>query len=99
MKFEEKIKNKYLYSNKTNLLKIIYFFFQFLKSKFKPRLAYSNWGVDLIITNINKLLTRKKIINYYFSLGNSFPIFSCCKDSFFVLIFLSSNDSLLVLTA
>ena len=54
MKFEEKIKNKYLYSNKTNLLKIIYFFFQFLKSKFKPRLAYSNWGVDLIITKILK---------------------------------------------
>ena len=49
MKFEEKIKNKYLYTNKTNLLKIIYFFFQFLKSKFKPRLAYSHWGVDLII--------------------------------------------------
>ena len=54
MKFEEKIKNKYLYSNKLSLLKIIYFFFQFLKSKLKPRLAYSHWGVDLIITKILK---------------------------------------------
>ena len=48
--------------------------------------------------NINNLINelRNKI---YFFLGNNFPIFSCCKFSFFVLIFLSSSDSLLVLTA
>ena len=56
MKIEEKIKNKYLYSKKTNIFKFFYFYFQFLKSKFKPRLAYSHWGVDLIIT---KLLNSK----------------------------------------
>ncbi len=56
MKIEEKIKNKYLYSKKTNIFKFFYFYFQFLKAKFKPRVAYSHWGVDLIIT---KLLNSK----------------------------------------
>ena len=56
MKIEEKIKNKYLYSKKINIFKFFYFYYQFLKSKFKPRLAYSHWGVDLIIT---KLLNSK----------------------------------------
>ena len=56
MKIEEKIKNKYLYSKKTNIFKFFYFYFQFLKAKFKPRLAYSHWGIDLIIT---KLLASK----------------------------------------
>ena len=56
MKIEEKIKNKYLYSKKANIFKFFYFYYQFLKSKFKPRLAYSHWGVDLIIT---KLLNSK----------------------------------------
>ena len=56
MKIEEKIKNKYLYSKKNNIFKFFYFYFQFLKAKFKPRLAYSHWGVDLIIT---KLLNSK----------------------------------------
>ena len=56
MKIEEKIKNKYLYSKKANIFKFFYFYFQFLKTKFKPRLAYSHWGIDLIIT---KLLNSK----------------------------------------
>ena len=56
MKIEEKIKNKYLYSKKTNIFKFCYFYFQFLKAKFKPRLAYSHWGIDLIII---KLLNSK----------------------------------------
>ena len=56
MKIEEKIKNKYLYSKKTNIFKFFYFYFQFLKAKFKPRLAYSHWGIDLIII---KLLNSK----------------------------------------
>ena len=56
MKIEEKIKNRYLYSKKTNIFKFFYFYYQFLKSKFKPRLAYSHWGIDLIIT---KLLNSK----------------------------------------
>ncbi len=56
MKIEEKIKNKYLYSKKANIFKFFYFYFQLIKAKFKPRLAYSHWGVDLIIT---KLLNSK----------------------------------------
>ena len=52
MKIEEKIKNKYLYSKKTNIFKFFYFYFQFLKAKFKPRLAYSHWGIDLIIIKL-----------------------------------------------
>ena len=56
MKIEEKIKNKFLYTKKTNIFKFFYFYFQFLKAKFKPRLAYSHWGIDLIIT---KLLNSK----------------------------------------
>ncbi len=56
MKIEEKIKNKYLYSKKANIFKFFYFYFQLLKAKFKPRLAYSHWGIDLIIT---KLLNSK----------------------------------------
>ena len=35
MKFEEKIKNKFLYTEKLNFIKIIYFFFQYIKSKIK----------------------------------------------------------------
>ena len=48
MKLEEKIKNKYLYKKKLNFIKIIYFFYQYIKSmKFlKKRIFYSNWGVD-----------------------------------------------------
>ena len=56
MKIEEKIKNKYLYSKKANIFKFFYFYFQLIKAKFKPRLAYSHWGIDLIIT---KLLDSK----------------------------------------
>ena len=33
MKFEEKIKEKYLYSKGFNVFKIFYFYYQFLKSK------------------------------------------------------------------
>jgi len=44
----------------------------------------------------NKRKFRNKI---YFFLGNNFPIFSFCKYSFLVLIFLSSSDSLFILTA
>ena len=48
MKLDEKIKNRYLYKKKMNFIKIIYFFYQYVKSmKFlKKRIFYSNWGVD-----------------------------------------------------
>tara|TARA_B100000795_G_C22742052_1_gene415786 strand:- start:84 stop:839 length:756 start_codon:yes stop_codon:yes gene_type:complete len=48
MNFEEKIKEKFLYSTKLNIIKIIYFTFQFLKSKNKLKKSYSNWGIDMM---------------------------------------------------
>ena len=54
MKFEEKIKAKYLYKSKLNLFKLIYFIFQFLKFKFKPRIINANWGLDIIVSDILK---------------------------------------------
>ena len=58
MKIEEKIKSKFLYSKNLNLFKILYFSFQYLKSKFMPRIINSNWGIDLIVGNI--LRNKKK---------------------------------------
>ena len=48
MKIEEKIKERYLYSKKLNLIKIIYFFIQLIKSKFKYKKSYSFGSQDLI---------------------------------------------------
>ena len=59
MKIEEKIKAKYLYKDKLNIIKILYFFFQFLKSKFKPRIINANWGLDIVINAIFK--DKKKV--------------------------------------
>ena len=54
MKIEEKIKLKYLYSNGLNILKLLYFLFQYLKSKIKPRVINANWGIDVIVDSILK---------------------------------------------
>jgi len=54
MKFEEKIKNKFLYDKKINFFKFLYFNYQYLKSKFKPRIINANWGVDVIVERILK---------------------------------------------
>ena len=50
MKFEENIKNKYLYRYGFNFFKLFYFFYQFLKTKknLKKRIFYSNWGLDVL---------------------------------------------------
>lgn len=69
MKLEEKLKNHFLYKDKLNLLKILYFYFQFLKSKFKPRIINANWGLDKIICNIFK----KKIKGIYIDVGCHHP--------------------------
>ena len=71
MKIEEKLKSKYLYTEKRNILKLLYFFFQFLKLKFRPRLLYSNWGVDLIISDIFKKNRKKGI---YIDVGCHHPL-------------------------
>lgn len=70
MKIEEKIKSKFLYSNNLNLFKILYFSFQYLKSKFMPRIINSNWGVDLIVGNI--LRNKKK--GFYIDVGCHHPL-------------------------
>ena len=70
MKIEEKIKFKYLYSKKFNSFKFFYFLFQFLKSKIKPRIISSNWGVDVVISDIFK----KKHKGTYIDIGCHHPL-------------------------
>ena len=71
MKIEEKLKKKFLYSEKKNLPKLLYFFFQFLKFNFKPRTLYSNWGIDLLIKDILKNQKEKGI---YIDVGSHHPL-------------------------
>ena len=71
MKIEEKLKKKFLYSEKKNILKSLYFFFQFLKFRFKPRTLYSNWGIDLLIKDI---LKNKKEKGIYIDVGSHHPL-------------------------
>ena len=50
MKLDEKLKSKYLYKKNLNLFKIIYFFYQYIKSRkfLKKRIFHSNWGIDMM---------------------------------------------------
>lgn len=70
MKLEEKLKDKYLYKKNLNIFKLIYFFFQFLKHKIKPRKTNSHWGVDLILNDIFK--NKKK--GFYIDIGCHHPM-------------------------
>ena len=70
MKIEEKIKAKYLYKDNLNIFKILYFLFQFLKSKLKPRIIYANWGVDIIVDAIFK----NKNKGIYIDIGCHHPL-------------------------
>lgn len=56
MKIEEIIKKKYLYSKSFNLFKLIYFIYQFFKTKknLKKRIFYSNWGLDILADHFFK---------------------------------------------
>ena len=49
MKFEEKVKQKFLYSAKFNLFKFLYFFFQGIKGKKSYKKSFSGGAQDLII--------------------------------------------------
>tara|TARA_B100000780_G_scaffold212925_1_gene152543 strand:- start:1495 stop:2247 length:753 start_codon:yes stop_codon:yes gene_type:complete len=81
MKFEEKIKNKYLYSEGFNFFKLLYFVYQFLKSKKiqKKRILYSNWGLDMLSDDFFK----KKNKGVYIDVGchqpflnnNTYPLY------------------------
>ena len=71
MKIEEKLKKFFLYSHKKNLPKLLYFFFQFIKFKLKPRTLYSNWGIDLLVKDILKNQKEKGI---YIDVGSHHPL-------------------------
>ncbi len=70
MKIEEQLKRKYLYSKRKNLPKLLYFFFQLFKSKFKSKKLYSNWGIDLLVKDILK----KKKRGIYIDVGCHHPL-------------------------
>ena len=69
MKFEEKIKEKYLYSKKNNLIKFLYFFVQTLKKKKFIKKSYSGGAQDLIINYFFK--DKKK--GFYIDVGCYHP--------------------------
>ena len=69
MKFEEKIKQKYLYSLGFNLIKTLYFYTQLLKSKKFKKKSYSGSAQDLIINHFFK--NKKKGI--YIDVGCYHP--------------------------
>jgi len=69
MKFEEKIKQRYLYSPGFNLIKILYFYIQSLKSKKFIKKSYSGGAQDLIINYFFK--NKKKGI--YIDVGCYHP--------------------------
>ena len=71
MKFEEKIKQKFLYSKNLNIFKIFYFFVQFLKYKFRYKKSYSFGSQDLII---EKFFKNKKN-GIYIDVGCYHPIY------------------------
>jgi len=72
MKFEEKIKDKYLYSKGLNIFKIFYFLYIFLKSKkiLKQKIFYSNWGIDMLADEFFK----KKMSGFYVDVGCHQPL-------------------------
>ena len=70
MKFEEKIKQKYLHSSGFNLIKILYFYIQALKSKKFIKKSYSGGAQDLIINYFFK--NKKKGI--YIDVGCYHPL-------------------------
>ena len=69
MRFEEKIKDKYLYTNKKNLIKIIYFFLQKLKSYKFIKKSYSGSAQDIIIDHF----FRNKKKGFYIDVGCYHP--------------------------
>jgi len=72
MKIEEGIKQKFLYSEGFNIFKIIYFFYQFLKTKkiLKKNIHYSNWGLDMMADDFFK----KKPKGIYIDVGCHQPL-------------------------
>ena len=67
MKLDEKLKSKYLYKKNLNLFKIIYFFYQYIKSRkfLKKRIFHSNWGIDMMADDYFK----EKNNGFYIDVG------------------------------
>lgn len=67
MKIEEHFKEKFLYKPGFNFFKVIYFIYQYLKTKkiLKQRIFYSNWGVDMLADDFFK----KKKYGVYIDIG------------------------------
>jgi FkbM family methyltransferase len=70
MKFDEIIKNKFLYSRKNNFFKYVYFYSQYLKSKIKLKKSYSNWGIDMMAD----FFFRNKKEGIYIDVGCHHPL-------------------------
>ena len=64
MKIEELLKEKYLYRKGLSFIKIIYFIYQFFKTRknLKKRIFYSNWGLDMLADDFFK---KKKVWRIY----------------------------------
>lgn len=73
MKFEEKIKEKFLYSKNNNLLKSFYFFLQRFRLKGLKK-NYTVTGVDLLLDSFFKNINVKKGI--YIDVGCNHPFFN-----------------------
>lgn len=69
MKFDEKLKNKFLLSKGLNFFKLLYFFNQKIRSLKKIKKSYSSNSVDLIINELFK--NKKKGI--YIDVGCNHP--------------------------
>ena len=70
MRIEEKLKKKYLYSNKFNFFKLIYFFSHIVKSYFRKKTIYSNWSIDLAVD----FFFRNKNKGRYIDIGCHLPL-------------------------
>lgn len=69
MKLDEIVKNKFLYSKNLNVMKILYFYFQFFKNKIKLKRSYSNWGIDML----SDFFFRDKREGVYIDVGCHHP--------------------------
>ena len=70
MKFEEKIKQKYLYDSGFNIFKYLYFFIQKFKNKKHIKKSYSGHAQDLIVNHF----FRNKNKGIYIDVGCQHPI-------------------------
>ncbi len=72
MKLDEKLKNKHLYKKNMNFFKILYFFYQYLKSMkiLRKRPLHSNWGIDLMAEDYFK--NKKK--GFFIDVGCHHPL-------------------------